>query len=129
MSARERIHIYRNKATVWLRASRDEGVADPVEECVLDTGCRFDLVISPGLAQCLKPLSFECCRDIRFPDGTLKGTIVYLGEICWLSEWREVAVTVMDPCPDALLGFPLLKQTRIVLDEKDAYVEALGTGG
>ena len=129
MEIREEIRIRGNTPFVAPRVGGSEGSDNPLARCVLDTGCPFNLMVSPEVAGEMRRsryLFHQDVRDIHLADGTPKGTQVCRGEIYWLSDQpRQIDVVVMDPCPDPCLGLPLLRHAKIVLGAKSGYVEAL----
>jgi hypothetical protein len=82
--------------------------------------------VSPEVAKNIYKVSQTVYQDVGLADGTLKHTKVFREEIYWLSDKpKEIDITIMDPCPHPLLGFPLLKGTKIVLGQKRGYVKSL----
>lgn len=125
---REAVRVCRNTPLVAPRIPSSGQNDNPLDPCVLDTGCPFPLVVSPGIAARMPQMADYFPADIILADGSSRHVKVCLGEVYWLSDTLQlVSVRVMDPCPDSLLGFPLVKRAKIVLDAatKTGYVESL----
>lgn len=120
---REEVVIERNTpfVTPRLRTRNDEEM--PLR-CVLDTGYSGRLLMSQPCGARLKRLSDPWPLKLESVNGATIDCEAFMGKIQWLSnEWQEVDVTIMDPCPDPLLGMPLLRNTVIVLCEDSGHVE------
>jgi predicted aspartyl protease len=126
MKIKEHVSFRGNTALVTPRVRGSDGTKYPFEGCVLDSGCPYHLVVSPEVAKDIQPMSNLYGQGIHLADGKFKSTKVFLGEICWLTtQPKLIPITIMDPCPDQLIGFPLLKRTKIVFGRKSGYVKSL----
>ncbi|MDP6523712.1 MAG: hypothetical protein QGI24_00920 [Kiritimatiellia bacterium] len=107
---------------VSLRGSDDS--SRTYENCILDTGCSFELVLSEdeGKDACWT-LPRHC--DIRLADGSSRAAKVAMTEVMWLNKWHTVDVRLLSSCPNPLLGMPMLERSRLVFDGEGSYVESL----
>ena len=121
----EQIWISENTPFVSPRMRGQDAGEFVLKDCVLDTGCALDMIISPSLAESIAGADNFYSSDIALANGNLVPAKWFRGQVHWLGLERSVAITIMDPCPAPLLGLPLLKNTLVSLGDKSGRVRPL----